>query len=827
MKNPKSALLASFLLITISTCFAQTSTAPAVGTGTAANPYRIATLDNLYWLSQNSAQWVSGKYFIQTGDIDASATSTWFSDGSGGYYGFPCIGGDQTIGNQLSATFNGNYDGLGYVISNLYINRPNDKIALFGDVGTATVKNLRIVNPYVRSRSSTGSQFYGVAVLTGYSINLTVDNIAIEGGSVISNGAEGCVGTIGGWVNTITSTNSSSTASVTISVTGFSGIGGFVGLIGGTAVFTNCFATGNVSSTVGRCGGFVGDNTNSVNATFNRCYATGNVTGTGICGGFTGMLYNPMRFNDCYANGNVNGGSSTAGGFFGWTWNNSSVANTIFTNCYATGAITGSTKGGFGSTTNGYAGIVFNNCFWDTQTSGLSNAVSGSTPTGVTGQTTAQMKTGSTFTGAGWDFITETTNGSNDYWFIDATYNAGYPALVSNTREWTGGTSTSWTDASNWRNSILPGSTSIVKILSSATYLPAISSDITLDRFSFNGVNNILDLGSYNLICTQVLAYDATKYIKTSGTGVLKMNIGNTRLLTFPTGNSAFNPVVITNNSGSADDFSVKVLDEVYVNGTGGSPVSANRVQRTWDISKTNANGGTGISFLFNWNSGETSAAMATPSLYHYASGWSKQTGTTSSTATSLTYTGYTGTFSPFAVVDGSSILPVIWSGFTASKQGKTVVLNWSTASEERTVDYTIQHSVNGIDWNDIGTKTAAGTTTISQYYSFVHNNPATGNNYYRLIQRDVDGRKNYSKTVLIDFTITGKLLSIYPNPVVNGLLSVKLDKATTIYVYNGIGMLVLQKDLQSGTHQLGLEQLPEGIYHIKAGAEAITFMKQ
>jgi len=45
------------------------------GSGTSGNPYQIANLTDLGELSTTSADWVTGIYFIQTADIDASATS--------------------------------------------------------------------------------------------------------------------------------------------------------------------------------------------------------------------------------------------------------------------------------------------------------------------------------------------------------------------------------------------------------------------------------------------------------------------------------------------------------------------------------------------------------------------------------------------------------------------------------------------------------------------------------------------------------------------------------------------------------------------------------
>jgi len=50
--------------------------------------------------------------------------------------------------------------------------------------------------------------------------------------------------------------------------------------------------------------------------------------------------------------------------------------------------------------------------FWDIQTSGQTISAGG------TGKTTAEMKTRSTFTDAGWDFVGETENGTEDIWWI-------------------------------------------------------------------------------------------------------------------------------------------------------------------------------------------------------------------------------------------------------------------------------------------------------------------------------------------------------------------------------------------------------------------------
>jgi len=87
--------------------------------------------------------------------------------------------------------------------------------------------------------------------------------------------------------------------------------------------------------------------------------------------------------------------------------------------CYSTGVVTGSSYvGGL----LGYLGSgIVTDSFWDTQTSGQATSAGG------TGRTTAQMQTESTFTDAGWDFVGETTNGTEDIW--DMPVGGGYPIL--------------------------------------------------------------------------------------------------------------------------------------------------------------------------------------------------------------------------------------------------------------------------------------------------------------------------------------------------------------------------------------------------------------
>ena len=226
-----------------------------------------------------------------------------------------------------------------------------------------------------------------------------------------------------------------------------------------------------------------------------------------------------------------------------------------------------------------------------------------------------------------------------------------------------------------------------------------------------------ITLGSNQLTVSTISGGGANSYIKTNSTGTLKQNISNAGVSkNFPVGNSAYNPVTITNNTNSADDFSVSVGDGVFANGsTSGSAITNGRVNRTWDISKTSGNSGTGVTLNFLWNSGEVEGTLTDPRLYHYvSSAWNQESGTPSfdlSTRT-LTYTNYTGSFSPFYLGEKGSALPVTFTSLTGTIRNGKTNLNWTIADEHNVDRYEVEESANGRQFQSFAQVDAASRSS-------------------------------------------------------------------------------------------------------------------
>jgi len=279
---------------------------------------------------------LSGPYVLMN-DLDSTAAgyTELASETANGGMGWEPIG---TSDDQ----FIGSFDGQGYEIRDLFINRPDeDSAGLFGEIGQE-----------------------------GITIDIGVVNVIVIGNDYVG----GLVGHSDGTVS-----NSYSTGSVT----GREHVGSLVGHNGG--IVNNSYASGSVTGD-SRVGGLVGWN----QATLSNSYSSCSVTGNSSVGGLVGdNWYYESTVSNSHSTGSVTGGR-WVGGLVGVNYYGS------VTHSYSTGRVTGSSQiGGL----VGYNTDTVSKSFWDTQTSGQA------TSDGGTGKITAQMQDIATFSGATWDII--------------------------------------------------------------------------------------------------------------------------------------------------------------------------------------------------------------------------------------------------------------------------------------------------------------------------------------------------------------------------------------------------------------------------------------
>lgn len=672
------------------------------------------------------------------------------------------------IGSEYDA-FTGNYDGNGHTISNLYINRTSELYSgLFGNCSNATIKNLMLKDVNI-----SGARY--VAPFAPYANGTCTFSKLGSSGSINGSGYTGYdeiyMGGIAGYLQCNGGTvvdQSFSTANITNYGDAFYHYNGGLVAAADQTAFTNSYYIGTIW-----------DDMNGM------IQYTGGIAG----------VSNGGSFEKLYVSADLNAYAMYYGEIniiLGYTASGDPVSNCYFN--------------------------YYRNYYWNNY--------------GGDGLADNDMQQFATFFNYGWDMQCETTNGTENIWGINNSDNGQFPFLkwqgyTTGCPQWNGSQNNTFAEGNNWDNGLVPAEGMDIYMSPTAAQDLVLPSNWNAGNIVFNGAGVKIKLnGNHLTLGGTITGADATNYIQTNGAGTLRKRINDGSAFSFATGNSAFNPVTITNNSGADDDFDVRVVDAVYNDANSGVLVGNNHIRRTWHIGKTNPNGGSGIDFEFHWNSGEENHVLGSKSLFHYDGAWVKQNGTTSSTATSLTYTGYTGTFSPFSILDPSTTLPVSWLSFTAQKQGKVTNLNWSTASEQGADRFVVQHSTDAVRWNNIGTVAAAGNSNTTQQYNHVHGSPVNGVNYYRILQVDADGRQSYSKVVSVNFGNVATF-RLYPNPVTNGQLQVQLSEDATIRVYNLLGVMVQQKTLKQGTHVLDLSKLPKAVYRVQVNDESVSIIIQ
>jgi hypothetical protein len=353
--------------------------------------------------------------------------------------------------------------------------------------------------------------------------------------------------------------------------------------------------------------------------------------------------------------------------------------------------------------------------------------------------------------------------------------------------------------------------------------------------------NLTFDLGMMTTVDSQLTVIgnisggSSSSYFKSTGLGKLNKSIANGITQNFPIGNGAYNPVQIKNNTGSADEFSVRVLDEVYINGTSGTASIKDRVKRTWDISKATANGGSGVDFTFVWNgSSEESGTVTNPILNHYngtTGKWEMPAVAASNfvSGTSVTFTGYTGSFSPFGIGNGTG-LPVTWMSVKGVNADQNAIITWATASEEGNQYFDVQRSLDGKTFESIGNIDSKGS--LGGNYSYTDQNASILGStlYYRIKQVDFNGATTYSVVVAVTFNKGGVVIgSVYPNPVqdvLNVTVSTSKSEIATVSILDVTGKLVQKetKSLGKGSSilQIPTSQLPQGIYFLNVISNGI-----
>jgi PGF-pre-PGF domain-containing protein len=439
MKNkPMFILLTIFLLFSINV-FAFSGD----GTGTSEDPYQITS-----WAQLNEIRDALSASYVLMNDLDSGDAN--YATYGADWTPIGCGGPSNPRGTEACASgtgagnfFTGDLNGNGHVISDIIIYSEISYVGFFGAANSgATINDLNLANITVTGHQIVGgligrmdsgvinnvhitdvnSSVLNTRMYTGGLIGYATDVLIMNSSSSAQITAKNTI--TGGLLGQFTGSLTKSHATGNVTNIGGNSVGGLIGILGNGTDVNFSYATGDVNGT-GSIGGLIGTINVGTDGSANieYSYATGDVNASGNeAGGLTGLIYSSgtKTITNCYSRGNIYpkvSGLWYLGGFIG------AGSGSTIENSYSTGLVSqeiaNSNYGGFMA--SAASAIPCDNSFWDVNTSGTTTNSSNCPAIGLD---TIQMKTESTFTDAGWDFL--------GAWAIDGTetINDGYPYLT-------------------------------------------------------------------------------------------------------------------------------------------------------------------------------------------------------------------------------------------------------------------------------------------------------------------------------------------------------------------------------------------------------------
>lgn len=363
------------------------------------------------------------------------------------------------------------------------------------------------------------------------------------------------------------------------------------------------------------------------------------------------------------------------------------------------------------------------------------------------------------------------------------------------------------------------GDYSIVHINKSNANVILTDGAVIDQTLSFQGTNSNVLINGNTLTLeanTTVTNASSTGFIETNGTGRVKKIFDTPQVFEYPIGTTgAYTPLEV-NITGSIVNSNSYLEVKSVASASSDIPSSAtDYLNRHWDMFGQNFTSYTSVltgTFVPGDVVGSTSIIEGS---FYNGTAWTT-TGSGNGTATVNTTTSATnGAFTGFDL----GALPVQWISFGLSLFNEDgVQVDWTTGDAINLQSYEVERSLNGKDFERIHIEMPKQENTKTIDYNFLDRGPATGLNYYRIKQIDLDGAFTYSDVKSITVDRDHRIFGVFPNPA-SQLIKIQLDSnfpaTNRLKIYDNMGKLVYEVPFENTT-QLDISNYAAGVYFAK-----------
>lgn len=305
---------------------------------------------------------------------------------------------------------------------------------------------------------------------------------------------------------------------------------------------------------------------------------------------------------------------------------------------------------------------------------------------------------------------------------------------------------------------------------------------------------------------------------------LLSGNIGNVTVSTYPT--------AANNTPYPVWPDTVSNVKNMY-----GLDNSLNTVDRFWQIDKDGIGGVADVAFTATPAEVGTILSLKAQRWNTATKSWDGPLPGQLVSAYSVTVPGVSN-FSPWALSGNGVLLPIELVEFNAEKKEEAYVnVVWNTESEVNCKQFTVERSVDAIEFEDLATIEATGGLNAKQTYSLNDQKPYMGVSYYRLRETGFDGSVKYHNMVPVNFEKKESFeMAVFPNPC-NGesftlKSTVQTDEVVEISIRDASGRVCYTDKMNSDNNVIAQEislvnKLKPGIYLVSINTRSNKLSKR
>ena len=197
---------------------------------------------------------------------------------------------------------------------------------------------------------------------------------------------------------------------------------------------------------------------------------------------------------------------------------------------------------------------------------------------------------------------------------------------------------------------------------------------------------------------------------------------------------------------------------------------------------------------------------------------------------------GISGNYTTFGSKSKSTVLPIELVSFTANCNGRSALIEWTTATEKNNDYFVLERSNDAVNFKEIARIAGAGNSIEPISYAYTDFGVRNGDNYYRLVQFDYDGTSTASEIIVANCLGTDGKPEVlaYPNPFGDDL-TLRFENfgniQATVEVYDMLGRMVHTQKVNCSQNDyevvLRLAGLSDGTYNVRISAKEFVLNRQ